>query len=331
MESGTTHPSHPAHGSGTSQPESQGGKGPKSSVGQHYSTEKGTHTQSHPTNAPGKSQPGTQGEKVSKSSSGQTNPDGKGDHTTSLPDEDIRKTQLLSEGTKSHPKDSEGKPQPADRETTIIPNEGTRTTHLVTEGNSGAQDSGGNKTPADMAPKQTPGGIPSGTDPKGSVDKTQSTETQASGPAQTHQLPPLTLGEFQAALFSDDEDEELFEAGEEMDIEEPATEEIPQSSPPKAAETETEEHQEEESSTSSKDSILLKYDDILPLTERQLVKFLRRATNGLYDVLSEDLQEHHWEAAASYSFLKEAVEEYHEDLTSSKLPTHRIPGQFSQG
>ena len=81
-----------------------------------------------------------------------------------------------------------------------------------------------------MAPKQTLGGALSGTDPKSSVDKTQSTETQASGPAHTQQ-PPLiqlqTLGDFQAALFSDDEDEELFEAGEDMDTEEPATEEIP--------------------------------------------------------------------------------------------------------
>ena len=138
-----------------------------------------------------------------------------------MPDEDIRKAKLLSKGTKTHPKDSEGNIQPADRETTF-----------------------------------TTGGTQNlGTDLEDQVDKTQSTGFEGSGPGQTEGkssyeeepdnliLKIQSLADAQAALFSDDEfhsDEEIFEVGDDIVVEKTVPERIPQSPQPsdtEAAET----------------------------------------------------------------------------------------------
>ena len=155
----------------------------------------------------------------------------------------------MSEGTQFTPQDSEGFIQPADREITIhIPNEGTETTHSVTEGNSGAQDSGGNKPPTDMAPKLTPGGVPSGTDPSYSLDKTPSTELQASGPVHNQGKPSSegepgsslapTLVDLQQLLEESEEDlvdfeeEEVLAAGDDMDTDQHTSSPLPDQQPP---------------------------------------------------------------------------------------------------
>ena len=113
-------------------------------------------------------------------------------------------------------------------------------------------------------------------------------------------------------MISEVEEEDLFEAGEEMDTEEPLTESTPQPSPTRDP-SPTPEGDATQQSPSLLGS-LEKYDDILPLTERQLVKFLRRSTQTLYNELTDELEEHHWEAAASYALLKESIEEYADDI-----------------
>jgi hypothetical protein len=251
-EKGIHKQSHPAKGSDKSQSGSQGEKGSKSSVGQHYSTEKGTHKHSHPTKGSGKSQPEHQGVLAPKTSTGQNKPVGKGGITTHVPDEGIRKSKLLSEGTKTHPQDSEGNIQPVDRETTFT--------------SGGAQNLG--------------------TDLEDQVDKTQSTGFEGSGPSQNEGkssneeepdnllLQITSLADAQAALFSDDEynsDEEVFTAGDDMEVEETVPEPINQS-PQSPNHGEAETHSEPESSG----------DDQAPLTEKAFTKFIKKMTNILY-------------------------------------------------
>ena len=93
-----------------------------------------------------------------------------------MPDEDIRKSKLLSEGTKTLPKDSEGLIQHADRDTTItIPKDDTGKHPSVSEGVTGDKDSEGKRPPADMEPITTPEGAHNlGTGSKDQADKTQS-------------------------------------------------------------------------------------------------------------------------------------------------------------
>lgn len=94
-----------------------------------------------------------------------------------MPDEDIRQSKLLSEGTKTHPKDSEGNIQPANRDTTITaPSDGTQKHPSVPEGVMRDKDSEGHIPPADMELITNPEGAHnSGTDPEDQVDKTHST------------------------------------------------------------------------------------------------------------------------------------------------------------
>ena len=92
-----------------------------------------------------------------------------------------------------------------------VPNEGTGVTPPVTEGTTGAQDSGGILQPTDIAPK------------------TQDKSSYEEEPANLLQF--QSLADFQAALISDEDEEDTFEAGEDMDTEEQLTETTPQPSP----------------------------------------------------------------------------------------------------
>jgi hypothetical protein len=251
-EKGAHKQSHPVKGSDKSQSESQGEQGPRTSVGQHYSTEMGAHKQSHPAKGLGKSKPKHQGVFAPKPSTGQNKPVGKGGITTHVPDEDIHKSKILSEGTKTHPQDSVGNIQPAERETTI-----------------------------------TFGGAHNlGTGSKDQVDKTQSTGLERSGPGQNEGkssyeeepdnlvLQIQSLADAQATLFSDDDfnsDEEVFKAGDDMVVEETVPEPVPQSPQPSDNEAD-ETHSEPESSDN----------DSTPLTEKVFTKFIKKATNALF-------------------------------------------------
>ncbi|GJR89226.1 hypothetical protein Tco_0213237 [Tanacetum coccineum] len=123
----------------------------------------------------------------------------------SIFDEGTRKSQPLLEGTNTNPKDSRGNIQPADKGLpSTISDEGAVKTTPLPEGPLGDKDSKGNKTPGDMEPIN---------------------------PIVTEPLELTTFSNVQACLPSEDEmsqeidDEELFAAGEDMDVDTHADEE----------------------------------------------------------------------------------------------------------
>ncbi|GKE25811.1 hypothetical protein Tco_1441195, partial [Tanacetum coccineum] len=204
------------------------------------------------------------------------------------PDEGICKSQLLPEGTITDPKDSRGNVQPADKGLpSMTSNEGTAKTTPHPEGSLGDKDLDGNKPPADMKPIN-----PTIANPLGTGDEYQPDH-------ETLQL--TTLADIQAYLLSKDElahesdEEEVFVAGDDMEEENQADEEEHQSPSPnkdKPEPSHTPATQESDSDSSSPD--LKKFDNTLPLTERQLVKYLR-VSQKVSRVLSfKKLTEEHW-------------------------------------
>ncbi|GJQ98084.1 hypothetical protein Tco_0009223 [Tanacetum coccineum] len=64
---------------------------------------------------------------------------------------------------------------------------------------------------------------------------------------------------------------------------------------------------------SSCDDILKKYDNILPLVECQLVKYLRKMSNALFAKITEDNWEKHREAVVNYADLKASIDDYYDE------------------
>ncbi|GJY81774.1 hypothetical protein Tco_0494525 [Tanacetum coccineum] len=75
---------------------------------------------------------------------------------------------------------------------------------------------------------------------------------------------------------------------------------------------------------SSCDDILKKYDNTLPLTERQLVKYLRKVSNALFARITKDILEKHEEAAVSYADLKASVDEYYDENIAHRDQTDKL-------
>ncbi|GJX60537.1 hypothetical protein Tco_0291927 [Tanacetum coccineum] len=138
--------------------------------------------------------------------------------STGLPstlDEGTRQSKPLPESTTTHPKDSRGNKQPLDRDiTSMTPDEGTNKTTPRPKGLLGDKDSWGNLPPADMEPIHTPVADPSRTGAK-----------------------YQTFVDIQAYLLSEDEldkdsdEEEMLAAGDDMDEDIQANEEVRTPSP----------------------------------------------------------------------------------------------------
>ncbi|GJZ73182.1 hypothetical protein Tco_0637328 [Tanacetum coccineum] len=163
-------------------------------------------------------------------------------------------------------------------------NEGTVKTTMLPEGPRGDKDSEGLKLPADMEPLTNPVADPLGTGAK-------------------------------------DEDDVL-EVGEEMDEDIPPTDEEVQSPPLNKEQPEPSHAQEANFDSSSLE--LNKYDNILSLTERQLVKYLRKVSRVLYNRITEDLWEKHEEATVSYVDLGAFIEGYYEENVDHKDQTDKL-------
>ncbi|GKB87758.1 hypothetical protein Tco_0960030, partial [Tanacetum coccineum] len=133
--------------------------------------------------------------------------------------------------------------------------EGAAKTTPLPKGPRGDKDSKGLKPPVDM-------------------------ESHTNLVADTEALQLKTFADVQALLLSDDEmiqesnDEDVLEAGEDMD---------------KDTQADEEENYHD----------LKKYDNILPLTERKLVKYLRKVSQVLFNRITEEQWEKHEEAAAT--------------------------------
>ncbi|GJW49186.1 hypothetical protein Tco_0090537 [Tanacetum coccineum] len=190
--------------------------------------------------------------------------------TPPKPTEGSKQSHSVSSGTIPDTQDLErdiqharGNKQPLDRDIPFtIHDEGTAKTTSRPEGSLGDKDLGGNIPPANMEPIYT-----SVADPLGTGAKYQ------------------TFADIQAYLLSKDEldkesdEEEVLAAGDDMDKDIQAAEEVRTPSP-KQDQPEPSQVQESASNSSSPD--LKRFDNTLPLTERQLIKYLRKASIDQY-------------------------------------------------
>jgi hypothetical protein len=97
-----------------------------------------------------------------------------------------------------------------------------------------------------------------------------------------------SMADFHAVLLSKDElskesEDEIFEAGDDMETDAQTTEQLHQE-----AKESTPQEDHSADSESSCPANLKKYDNTLPLTARQLLKFLKKSNDALYNGLTED-------------------------------------------
>ncbi|GJX72658.1 hypothetical protein Tco_0309829 [Tanacetum coccineum] len=231
------------------------------------------------------------------------------------PDEGIRKSQPFPEGTTTDPKDLEGNVQPADKglPSTVFDKRAAKTMSFP-GGPREDEDSDGLIPPTDMEPQTNHVANLSGTGVEYQTDETQSTRltyqtlTENKGKTSSEVKPGLetlqltTLADIHAYLLFEDElaqeidEEEVFAAGDDMEEDTQADKEEHQSPSPNIYKPEPShilETQVSDSDSSSPD--LKKYDNTLPLTQRQLVKYLRKVSRVLFKKLSEEQWAHHEE------------------------------------
>ncbi|GJU78251.1 hypothetical protein Tco_1275321 [Tanacetum coccineum] len=153
------------------------------------------------------------------------------------------------------------------------------------------------------------------------------------GELDTQPLVLSTYADLRAFLLSDDEaqesEEDILGAGEEMDEEPQAASiaEIQHQSPPPQADKPQSSHApstEASDTDSSCDDILKKYENILPLTERQLVKYLRKMLNALFAKIIEDNWEKHKEVAVNYADLKASIDDYYDENIAHRDQTDKL-------
>ncbi|GKD85285.1 hypothetical protein Tco_1356439 [Tanacetum coccineum] len=217
--------------------------------------------------------------------------------STGLPstlDEGTHPSKPLPEGTVTHPKDSGGNKQPLDRDiTSTTSNEGTAKTTPRPEGSLGDKHSEGIIPPADMEPIHTPVADPSGTAFMLSDDE----------------------------LDKDSDEEGVLAAGDGTD-EDPQDDKEVRAPSPKQDQPEPFHVQESASDSSSAD--LKKFDNILPLTERQLINYLRKMSRVLFNRITKKQWEQHEEAAVSYADLKAPVDQYYNENIAHRDQTDKL-------
>ncbi|GKC25752.1 hypothetical protein Tco_1027902 [Tanacetum coccineum] len=152
------------------------------------------------------------------------------------------------------------------------------------------------------------------------------------GELDTQPLVLSTYADVRAFLLSDDEaqesEEDILGAGKEMD-EEPQVASIAkthhQSPPPQADKPQSSHAPSTEASDTDSlcNDILMKYDNILPLTERQLVKYLRKMSNALFAMITEDNWEKHKDVAVNYVNLKASIDDYYDENIAHRDQTDK--------
>ncbi|GJZ14515.1 hypothetical protein Tco_0550192 [Tanacetum coccineum] len=117
----------------------------------------------------------------------------------------------------------------------------------------------------------------------------------------------------------------LKEAGEET--QDSSIAETHHQSPPPQADKPQSSHvlsTEASDTDSSSDNIIKKYDNILPLTKCQLVKYLRKMSNALFAKLTKDNWEKHEEAAFNYDDLKASIDDYYDENIAHRDQTNNL-------
>nr|GEU54978.1 uncharacterized mitochondrial protein AtMg00810-like [Tanacetum cinerariifolium] len=80
----------------------------------------------------------------------------------------------------------------------------------------------------------------------------------------------------------------------------------------------------QESASDSSNPDLKRFDNTLPLTERQLIKYLRNMSRVLFNRITEKQWEHHEEASVSYTDLKASIKEYYEENIAHQDQTGQL-------
>nr|GEY41603.1 hypothetical protein [Tanacetum cinerariifolium] len=175
--------------------------------------------------------------------------------------EGTHKSKPLPESIATHPKDSKGNKQPLDRDiTSTTPDEGTAKTMPRPEELLGDIDSEGNIPPVVIEPIHTP------------VDDLLGTDNQA-----------FLL--FEDELEKETDEEEVLAAGD--DIDEDPQDDVKVGTPsPNQTQPEPSNVQESASDLSNPD--LKRFDNTLPLTERQLIKYLRKISRAFIEEYYEE-------------------------------------------
>ncbi|GJU94985.1 retrovirus-related pol polyprotein from transposon TNT 1-94 [Tanacetum coccineum] len=70
--------------------------------------------------------------------------------------------------------------------------------------------------------------------------------------------------------------------------------------------------------------LLKKFDNTLPLTERQLIKYLGKVSRVLFNRIAEKQWEHHEEAAVSYADLKTSNDQYYDENIAYRDQTDKL-------
>ncbi|GJX46498.1 hypothetical protein Tco_0271688 [Tanacetum coccineum] len=202
--------------------------------------------------------------------------------------------------------DSKGNKQPLDRDiTSMTPDEGTAKITPCLEGSLGDKDSGGNIPPADMEPIHTLVADLSGTGAKYQVDETQSTR--------------LSLPDDE--LDKESDEEEVLAAGDDMNEDPQDDEEVRTPSP---GPTQPDPYHVQESASDSSSLDLKKFDNILPLTKRQLIKYLRKMSRFLFNQITKKQWEQHEEAAVSFADLKASIDQYYDENIAHRDQTDKL-------
>nr|GEZ04404.1 hypothetical protein [Tanacetum cinerariifolium] len=137
--------------------------------------------------------------------------------------------------------------------------------------------------------------------------------------------------DIQAYLISEDElawecnEEEVYVAGDNMEKDTQADVEEHQSLSPnkdKPKPSHTPETQVSDSDSSSLD--LKKYDNTLPLTKRQLFKYLRKVSRVIFKIITKEQWAHHEEVVVSYVDLKACIEGYYEENVDHMDQTDKV-------
>nr|GEY60854.1 copia protein [Tanacetum cinerariifolium] len=87
-------------------------------------------------------------------------------------------------------------------------------------------------------------------------------------------------------------------------------------------------HTEASKTDSSSDNILKKYDDTLTITEQQLVKYLRKVSHVLFEIITKDQWEKHEEATIHYENLKAFIDDYYNENIAHRDQTDQLMEAF---
>ncbi|GJR08044.1 hypothetical protein Tco_0790696 [Tanacetum coccineum] len=193
-------------------------------------------------------------------------------------------------------------------------NKGTAKTMPCPEGPLRDKDLEGNKPPDDMEPINPTVIDPLGTGVEYQVDETQSTRLRFQ-----------TLTKNKGKTSSGSDKEEVFAVGDDMEEDTQADEEEHKS--PSLNKDKPEPSHSPETQVSNSDSSrpdLKRFNNTLPLTERQLVKYLRKVFKVLFHRINEEQCVQHEEAVVSYANLRATIEGYYEENVDHRKQTDKL-------